>query len=401
LKIRQATLEDFERINELNGISYGFDAVGAKERQFKRFEMTFKENYCIEVDGIIVANSRYIQFEQNIRGKLVKMGGIAMVASDPQYRRRGFVRELMIYLLKKMNEDKCLVSTLYPFRDTFYTAFGYVNGSTDLFLKVDPRFFNRWKKLPEGYKVERLSSIDGFKYYRSIHDKAMNNIHGGVKRSEDRWKEYDNPGPISYAVAFGPSGEAEGVIKYYSKGYGSGFSWTEEGKMDILDIYFLTPKARHALYNYLFLFTDQVVKVKYPLTPGESELYPWMQGYCMVDVDHSNIWMGRIIDIQNTIQNLPASKEGILRIKISDPDFIENNQTFEISSQNNKLKVKILGEKEADIEMTIQGLTSLVYGFLPSYDLEPFEWIKGATEKHLSLLDNWFPYKLPKLTEGF
>ena len=401
MKIRQATLEDFDQINEITGVSYGFDAASAKERMYKRFEFTFKENYCVEVDGKIVANARYLLFDQNIRGKFVKMGGIGMVASDPQYRRQGYIRELMKFLLEKMRTDKCAVSTLYPFKDTFYARFGYVNGAADLFLKINPYYFNRWKKLPNGYRVERLSHEEGFQHYKSIHEKAMGKIHGGVKRGENRWKEYDNPGPGFYAVAFNEKNEAEGVMKYFSKGYGSGFSWSEDGKMDLQDILYLTPNARRALYNFIFLYTDQVQTVKYPITAGESELYPWLQDYCMVDVEKSNIWMSRIIDIPRTLNNLQTTKDGELKIQINDIDYLENNKIFDFTSRNNVLKVEISDSTKADFELSIQGLTSIVYGFLTSFDIESFDWIKNPKEEHLNLLNDWFPLKIPRLTEGF
>ena len=401
MKIRQATLEDFERINEVTGVSYGFDATGAKERMYKRYEFTYKENYCVEVDEKIVANARYLQFDQNIRGKFVKMGGIGMVASDPQYRRQGYVRELMKFLLEKMREDKCAVSTLYPFKDSFYAKFGYVNGASDLFLKINPNFFNRWKKLPKGYRVERLSHEEGFKYYKEIHEKVMEKIHGGVKRGENRWKEYDNPGPGFYAVVFNEENEPEGVMKYFSKGFGTGFSWSEDGKMDLQDILYLNSNARISLYNFIFLYADQVQIIKYPITPSQSELYPWLQDYCMIDVEKSNIWMSRIIDIPSTLNNLPTKQNGELKIKITDIDYLENNKIFDFTSRNNLLKIEASDSTKADFELSIQGLTSIVYGFLTSFELEAFDWIKKAKEEHLNLLNDWFPLNIPKLTEGF
>ncbi|MFW9923371.1 MAG: enhanced intracellular survival protein Eis, partial [Candidatus Thorarchaeota archaeon] len=381
MSVRKATLKDFDRINELNGVCYGYDPISLSERMLKRFEITYDENYCIEADGKIVANIRNVPLEQNIRGKWLKMGGVAMVVSDPEYRRKGYVRDIMNYLLELMYEEDYSVSTLYPFKDTFYASYGYVNTPPTYRMEFNPNFLNRWKNLPPGYTVKRLSHIDGFNIYKEIYSKAMDTIHGGVKRPEKRWKEYDNPSPVSYAVAFNADGKPEGVFKYYTKGYSSGFDWSEDGKMTITEFWSLTPKARQSLYNFIFLYSDQIVKVILPLNPHESELYTWMQGYFITAINPINIWMARLVNIKTTLDNMKSSLDGSIKIRIIDEQITQNNQTFGLTSDKHKFIVDELGDKKADVEMTIQGLSSLVYGLLPAADIEAFNWIKNSSKE--------------------
>ena len=98
----------------------------------------------------------------------MKMGGIAMVVSDPLYRRKGYVREVMNYLMKKMADEKYAVSCLYPFKDTFYASFNYVNANPFVRMKFKPELFSRWKNMPDGYSIKRLNHSDGFKYFKEI-----------------------------------------------------------------------------------------------------------------------------------------------------------------------------------------------------------------------------------------
>ena len=102
VKIRQATKEDFEQVHEITAYSYGFDTLASKEGGMKRWEITYDEQYLAEIDGKITANTRMIPFEQNIRGVWKKMGGIAMVVTDPVFRRKGHIRDIMNFLIKKM-----------------------------------------------------------------------------------------------------------------------------------------------------------------------------------------------------------------------------------------------------------------------------------------------------------
>ncbi len=401
LKIRQTTPEDYERINELNALSYGFDKEVFAERFKERFAYQFDENYCIEVDGIIAANIRLISFDQNVRGKIMKMGGIAMVVTDPLYRRKGYSREIMKFLIDKMGKENFAVSNLYPFKDTFYAAFGYVNANSHVFMKFNPKFLIRWKNLPEGYRIERLSLSEGYKYYKEIYNTKIKDVHGGIIRSEKRWKLWEEKWPGWFVVAFNSKGKVEGILRYSTKGFMEGFSWSESGKMQVNDIKFLTPQARHALYHYMYLYADQVVEVTMPIFPNESEIYPWLQGYYMTELKTENIWMARIINVKLTLDDLPVETDGKITVKISDDHCPQNNQTYIITSQKGKLSVEELGEKPSKLEMTQEGLASLVYGLLTTDNLEVFKWIKNVSKEEKELLDAWFPLLPPVLTEGF
>ena len=401
MKVRQATVKDFDRILELTGYCYGFDANAARDRYWSRYEYTFDENYCLEIDNKVVANTRCIPLEQNVRGKWLKMGGIAMVVSDPVTRRKGYVREIMNYCLKKMSEEKYPVTTLYPFKDTFYAAFGYVNAPPAVRMNINPKYLSKWKYLPKGYTVERLPHSEAFDIYKSIHNKAMENIHGGVRRSEKRWKEFSGPSPIWYAVAFNEKKEPEGFMQYRSKGFSTGFDWSEDGKISVNEMYTLTPQARQALYNFLFLHTDQIIEVAVPINPNESDHYTWLQNYYITSLSPANIFMARIVDVKDTIQNMMVPVEGQLKLKITDNHIAKNTQTFEITAEKNKLKVNALGDKPADTEMTIEGITSLVYGLLPATELKPFNWLTNSKKADIDLLGKWFELKKPWLTEGF
>ncbi|MHA1531316.1 MAG: hypothetical protein ACTSR6_04880, partial [Candidatus Heimdallarchaeota archaeon] len=65
------------------------------------------------------------------------------------------------------------------------------------------------------------------------------------------------------------------------------------------------------------------------------------------------------------------------------------------------LSVEEMGEKPSKLEMTQEGLASLVYGLLTTDNLEVFKWIKNISKEEKELLDAWFPLLPPVLTEGF
>ncbi|NHJ47309.1 MAG: GNAT family N-acetyltransferase [Asgard group archaeon] len=400
LKIRQATKDDIESILQITAISYGFDAEAARERYTKRLDIVYDEYYCTEEDGIVTAILRMIPFQQFVRSKKLSMGGIAMVASDPLYRRKGHIRELMNFSIKKMEDENFAVSCLYPFKDTFYGNFGYVNANPFVRMKFNPKFLCRWKKLPKGYSIKRVSHAEGYDTFKEIHTKKMAEIHGGVERSAKRWKEYEQ-GSGNVIIAYNSKNKAEGIMKIHSKGFSTGFSWCDDGKINVAGFFCLTANARRSLYNYLFKYSDQIIEISMPIYTHESELYPWLQGYYMTELQAENIWQARIVNVKETIEDMKAPVDGEITFQVTDDLCVKNNQTYQLISKNGKFSVKELGKEKANIEFTIEGLTALVYGILSTEEIEVFDWLKKITQKEKIVLDKWFPKCPPLLTEGF
>lgn len=79
-----------------------------------------------EVDGVAVADASAVPMRQNVRGVIYRMAGIAGVATLPQARRRGYASALVTELLGMMRDNGYPVSTLYPFRPSFYGCLGFV-----------------------------------------------------------------------------------------------------------------------------------------------------------------------------------------------------------------------------------------------------------------------------------
>ncbi|MHA1758998.1 MAG: GNAT family N-acetyltransferase [Candidatus Heimdallarchaeota archaeon] len=400
MKIRQATIEDFDQILDVTAISYGFSAENNRERVKKSYDICFDEEFVVEIDGKITTKSRNIPLIQNVRGKLIPMAGVSNVASDPVSRRKGHVRKLMEYLVRKSYDDDLNVSTLYPFKDTFYAKFGYVNVNPNTQLVIKPSQLRKWKTLPVGYTTKRTNDADSFDIYKKIRDEFFGNIHGGVVRPEKRWKEYGENPRVKVAVVYNPKGKPEGMVRYSLKGFSSGFDWAQDGEINVSEFLYLTNKARIALFNHLYLFADQIVKLLLPIYPETSEIYTWLDDFFIAEIKSQNVWMARVIDVKKTLKDMPTDAEEEISFKITDPLIKENNAVFQISGSKKKITVKEVKDNTL-LELTIEGLTALVYGMLSAEEVKSFGWMKGASEATNKILDNFFPRKIGYLNEGF
>jgi len=401
MKIRQAKEEDFDKILDVTAISYGFDAERNRERVKKSFDVTFDEEFVVEVDGKITAKARNIHLIQNVRGKLIPMAGISNVATDPISRRKGHSRKLMEYLMQKMYEDDLNVSTLYPFKDTFYAKFGYVDVNPMKQVIINPAQLRKWKTLPEGYSLKQTNDVESFAIYKKIHEEFIGNIHGGVVRGEKRWKEFDQKSRVKVVVVYNPKGKPEGIIRYSIRGFSSGFDWASEGEINVHEFFYLSNKAKIALLNHLYLYADQIVKLLLPIYPETSEIYTWLENFFRAEIKSQNIWMARVVDVKKTLQDMPTETEEEISFKVTDPIIKENNAVFQINGDKKKIGIKELKDKTIPLDITIEGLTALVYGLLSAEKVESFGWMKGASETNKKILDNFFPRKIGFLSESF
>ena len=76
-------------------------------------------------EGRMMGRMQNNHFRAYFDGAIVENGGIGGVATLPEYRESGAVREIFTKLLPDARENGEVISTLYPFSHAFYRKFGY------------------------------------------------------------------------------------------------------------------------------------------------------------------------------------------------------------------------------------------------------------------------------------
>jgi len=401
LNVRRATADDIDAIVELSRYAYG-EPESELAMMRKRTEIGYERFYVAEENGRVTAALRVFPFDQNIRGVWKSMVGIGDVASAPEARRRGQIRTLLGQVMESMQKDGMAISTLWPFKNSFYARFGYVTLPPNRRLEADPSMFSRWT-LPKGYHVERSAFSIGMRQYGKVHEKAVQSIHGAVRRDDKRWHELEIGNKDEIAVAYGPTGEPEGGIWYRTQGYGEIWTPDKPGTMSILEAYWLTRNARAALFNYIYLHSDQFVVVRIPLSPRDEDYYLWVESFTKkaVLVRSTGTPMARILDVEKSLHELPASQRGRIAVKVKDAQCSWNSQVFQIECDGHVLAATQAGNASTRTELSIEGVTALCYGSLDPNDLVEYGWLKAGSEDHIQLLRSWFPKQVPYLREPF
>jgi predicted acetyltransferase len=296
---------------------------------------------------------------QTIRGKVFRMGGIWGVTSSPTTRRKGYVRDLMKEAHRLFNEDGYAVATLYPFRESFYERMGYTLFVHHRRVKFKTSDMKSLLSLELRGTVEFMLRTEGWPIYRDFVLAQQPKIHGMGMFLTSEFENYKGA-DLWLALARDESGEVIAVMPYKITAYG--------GSFEIPHFFANNSLGRYLLLQFAAGHLDQTSEVDIRRLHPDARPETWISDLSVKS--DPDIWltpMGRVINVLNLAGMQVGT--GAFSAKISDPHCAWNNGVFRFESVNGLLQVS--EANQADCELSIQGLSALIYG---SHNPEDFQW---------------------------
>ncbi len=338
------------------------------------------------------ATAVLLNMTANVRGKIVPMAGIGAVASMPAGRRQGHVRQIFVRMYEEMREAGQIVSTLYPFRESFYERLGYVTAPRTRFVTFDPANLAPLVRMELPGRVEQVAMAEGWETWRAFIEGVQQTTHGFAlrQRSADIRNRDENSRWLAFA--YDNEGALTGAMTFVITGYGK--------SLDVDRFYATTTDAKYQLLSWIGRHVDQVKQARIEIAADEyadlwfRDLRP--QTSTMLDEP----WPGptmRVISVDGLtgINTEPGGHE--IAIRISDEYAPWNNGVFTFTSRDGTLTVTPGGEPE--VELTIQGLSALVFCGHDPADFRYHGW--GTPDAAQATLRSLFPKAFPVLHEGF
>jgi predicted N-acetyltransferase YhbS len=344
-----------------------------------------------EDDGATVASASAVPMRQNVRGTVFRMAGIAGVATLPQARRRGYASALVTELLGIMRDGGHPVSTLYPFRPSFYERHGFV-GLPQAKTVVFPISSVAWLRSVSLAGDVRWGAIEEqYNAYRGLIERLLAAQHGFAVLPGSRMERFRVAKDRWLATAW--AGDAMvGAVSYQISGFG--------GDLEAGDLLAASPLGRALLLQFFGTHAGQVAKVSAVVPPGET---PELWGTDFVADISSNVAfptslapMGRVLSVEG-LAGMPVGPARVAVEVIDDP-FIAGH--YELDGSSGVLDARRATGLVPDATLTVPGLSGLVYGVLDPDELpvRGFGQVHGQAADRLRTL---FPRALPYLHAHF
>jgi hypothetical protein len=387
---------DPEEFITLRVNTYAFGATPSKPDIEKRREGL---KYATHTTGLGVfegseplATCNLHQMTENIRGSVLGMGGLGGVASLPQGRRRGHVRNMLAYSFELMHERGMPVSTLYPFRDSFYERLGYAQFPQNRFATIKPENLAPLLRESLPGEVTQQEIATCFDEWWAFQEQLKTERHGFSLMNHSRALQLRDEN-LDWVALVRENGVVTGAMTFRITGYtqdlvASSFQYT-------------TPVARFQLLAWIARHVDQVKHAIIELGAAEHP-ETWYRDIYAASSTENEKWgwpspMGRVISLE-ALDGLPTPGNGQVSFTLVDDLCPWNAGDWTLSGDGGAIRVTRGGSPACHI--TIQGLSALVWtGDDPA--TFPFRhWGDPDTIASATLRD-LFPSAYPELNEKF
>lgn len=288
---------------------------------------------------------------QQVRGVVLPMGGVGGVASLPAGRRKGTARQLMAYSFGVMRDRGESVSTLYPFRESFYERLGYAGFPKPRYVKFAPEALGPLVRMVKPGEVEQLSMSEGFDTWRGFLEAYQRDHHGfSLKALSNAVRGRDEN--VAWVTFVREHGEITGAMTFRITGYG--------GSFHAETFYYRTSVARYQLLAWIGRHVDQVKDAWLKLGPREFPELWYGDLNAEISTTFEHAWpapMARIISVAD-LGGLQAG-DGRIAVDLVDELCPWNASIWTLTGSGGVLTVEPGGTSECRI--TIQGLSALVY----------------------------------------
>ncbi|WP_435063291.1 GNAT family N-acetyltransferase [Halobaculum sp. EA56] len=348
----------------------------------------------------------YYDLSARIRGEFCPVAGVSAVASPPEYRRRGLVRELLTDLHRECRDEGIPLAALWPFEFPFYRRLGYarVNDYTRTVVPVDA--LDGACADPAG-EFERLSADDWERLDDVYAEWATGPL--GLDRTEGWWRRrvFESWGTDPYVYGWradadvGGSGEADDLRGYLVYTIEDG---DEDGRsMEVSELAFRDREARGQLLRFCRNHDSQVERVRL-VGPPDVHLLDELDDPRAAETERRAGPMARVVDVAGALETIdyPRAAEGAVTVDVTDDTCPWNDGTYRLRVADGHGRVDAVRDgADAAVSLDVGALTRLVvgsHGVDRLVELGDVTVVDGTTRRTLAAA---FPPAEPYLREGF
>ncbi|MDY0849666.1 GNAT family N-acetyltransferase [Bacillus thuringiensis] len=358
---------------------YAFQYKVEEERMQQQLTK-MKESH--EVYGImegedLAAKLHLIPFHIYIGKEKFKMGGVAGVATYPEYRRSGYVKELLQHSLQTMKKDGFTVSTLHPFAVTFYRKYGWELCANLLVCHLTKSDLVM-KKQVNG-TVKRFNKENHPEEVEKLYETFAERFSGMLVRNEKWWLQavYED---LTLAIYYDENKTAAGYMLYKIENY----------KMTVDEFVPLHNEARNGLWNFICQHDSMIKELEMTVSENEQLLYTLQEPRVKTEI--KPYFMGRIVDVEQFLKQYELNWNNVQQeviLHITDSFAPWNNVSVRLANY----EIAIIEEPmDKGINLDINALSTILLGYKRPLELNELELISGS-EEEIRAFENVVPVR--------
>ncbi|CUB33179.1 GNAT family N-acetyltransferase [Bacillus cereus] len=343
------------------------------------------EVYGIMEGENLAAKLHLIPFHIYIGKEKFKMGGVAGVATYPEYRRSGYVKELLQHSLQTMKKDGYTVSMLHPFAVSFYRKYGWELCANLLVCHMTKSDLVM-KKQVNG-TVKRFNKESHPEEVEKLYETFAERFSGMLVRNEKWWLQavYDD---LTLAIYYDENQTAAGYMLYKIENY----------KMIVEEFVPLHNEARNGLWNFNCQHDSMIKDLEMTVSENEPLLYTLQEPRVKTEI--KPYFMGRIVDVEQFLKQYELNWNNVQQeviLHITDSFAQWNNITVRIANH----EITIIEEPiDKGIKLDINALSTILFGYRRPLELNELELISGS-EEEIRAFENVVPVRKPFIYDFF
>jgi predicted acetyltransferase len=345
-----------------------------------------------------LASTYVIQpFKIFIRGTLMNVGGIASVATKPQYRKQKQVSILTDHALKEMRVKNQVISILYPFKFSFYRRYGWEN-CVDFKWVISPPSNILHPTNFNKLEIEEIPHDKAFEITKPIREKFGKKFTIMMFEGLEHFKWHFLK-KRSKLLALKENGKYVGYfITNLEKREGE---WNV--RLNIRDLLVDSMNARLTVFDYIKKHTDQNRDFSYPLM-GDEKIIDYFDDLWEAKYSYKECGgpMFRVVDVEKAIKMLKFDSKITISfiLQIDDQYAPWNTKPMKIDIANGNAIVTKNPKEEVNFETDIKAFTQLFTGYRSIFDLVEIGKVK-ITSDLIDGIDKVFPKQLTRLRTFF
>lgn len=358
MEVRKLKEMDLRNSFLLSKYAFGFNFTQEEQELYLSLNKAEDTIGCFDADDQLLAHMTVLNLTAWVNDKPISVGGIAGVATWPEFRKSGLLRRMIDSALQSMKNNNQLLAMLHPLSIELYRKFGW-----EVFVDYKTYTFENLSFLSDfGHSSGYVTRTDTYhETFNKVYNVYLSRYNGMLERDSDWWTNriFSQKNPNGWgAIYFDSSDRPKGYIIYHIK----------DEEFIIQELITLDVDAFNGLWGFVKKHDSMLKKIIVKQMPIDDHLPYLLENPRISEVVYP-YFMARIVDVELFLkQHRFQSKERKqFHLRISDEVASWNEGVYLIDLDENKQNVMKINTFDTDNRdmffCDIRTLTSLMLGY--------------------------------------